>query len=269
MLLSLSPAKALAPYVAGYWFVEDIVGAYRGRPIATSPQPGAVLSVNFGRPNVMVGGPAVPRTSLLGMQTVGRHWTSDVDTSFVMAMLTPVGVSRLLPGARGSVDQLLELGAILGDRVAGELERDTAARSSPESVGRALDTWLLARLDGGRTSIDEQRLGEACRRLAAGHRVERVADIIGVSRRHLARSFQAQLGIGPKALSDLYRFQASLRAVQADIGDPLAGYSDQAHQIRDWRRRVGRTPGSYGAPRMSPMASYFQPPAREAPAFYL
>jgi hypothetical protein len=41
MLLSIAPARPLATYVKGYWFVQDVVGNHRGKPISTSPQPGA------------------------------------------------------------------------------------------------------------------------------------------------------------------------------------------------------------------------------------
>ena len=64
MFLVLHPSPLLAPYVQGYWFVEDLEGAYAGTSISTTPHPGAVLSVNFGRPNAMEGGPIVPRVSL-------------------------------------------------------------------------------------------------------------------------------------------------------------------------------------------------------------
>jgi hypothetical protein len=65
-----------------------------------------------------------------------------------------------------------------------------------------------------------------------------------MNRRQLHRLFHRHLGIGPKLLADLERLHSSLRGVQTRYGDPLAGFSDQAHQIRNWRRRLGVTPGT-------------------------
>jgi AraC-like DNA-binding protein len=267
--LVLPPAPPLAPYVAGYWFVEDIAGVHEGRPIATSPHPGAVLSVNFGRPNAMVGGPTVPRVSLLGVQQVVRRWRSWSETYFVMAMLTVHGLARLFPNlGRDSMDRLLDLSAVLGDRGARLLGDDLDAARAPGRIGTALDRWLLQRLS-------EVGAPPALPRLVAAHEmlrsatVEQTASRLEVSRRQLNRWFREHLGVGPRRLMEIERLHDSLRAMQRGGGDPLAGYSDQPHQIRSWRRRLGVTPGRYARGVPSPMARYFSASDAAAPAFYL
>jgi hypothetical protein len=87
MLLSLKSAPSLQPFVLGYWFVKDWAGEYEGHPIETAPHPGAVLSVNIGRPNATGDGQLAPPVSLLGLQTSARKWRSWSETYFVMAML--------------------------------------------------------------------------------------------------------------------------------------------------------------------------------------
>jgi AraC-like DNA-binding protein len=89
-----------------------------------------------------------------------------------------------------------------------------------------------------------------------------------VTRRHLSRLVTEYLGIGPKALPDLHRLGRSLRAVQAGTGDGAEGFSDQAHQIREWRRRLGKTPGRYSVEGRSKLAEAFDPAVSEL-AFYL
>jgi hypothetical protein len=37
LLLGLPPTPALAPWVMGYWFIEDLEGVYAGQPIRTTP----------------------------------------------------------------------------------------------------------------------------------------------------------------------------------------------------------------------------------------
>ena len=270
MLLSVRPSPLLEAHVAGYWFVRDIEGVYRGKPIITSPQPGGVLTINFGRPNAMVGGPVVPRVSLLGVQTEGRRWRSDTETFFVMVMLTCVGMASLLPGqGSNTVNRLVELSALLGDRTTRELAADVSARSGPASAAHALDEWLLRRLERSPPAREQALLGRACQLLGAGGSVQEVAEALAVSRRHLGRWFETHVGLGPKAIRNLQRFRDSLHAVQRREGDALAGFSDQAHQIREWRRRIGFTPSRYTRTAPSPMASYFNSSSRSAPPFYL
>ncbi|MBC8069904.1 MAG: hypothetical protein IAG13_16320, partial [Deltaproteobacteria bacterium] len=84
----VAPSAALRGLVSSYWIVRDAAGVHAGQPIHTSPLPFAVLSVNLGVPNRSDEGGAVPRASLLGLQSRVRRWESGPETFFVMAMLT-------------------------------------------------------------------------------------------------------------------------------------------------------------------------------------
>lgn len=266
----VEPAPALVPYVAGYWFVQDLPGAYEGRPIQTSPLPGGVLSFNFGRPNAMEGGPVVPSVSLLGVQTVARRWRSWAETYFVMAMLTVRGLARLFPATgHGTSDRLVDLAAVIGSPSARAIHVDLQARWSPQAVRTRLDAWLLQRLEQTPPPRELERLCRAHERLRAGSGVAAAAAAVEVSRRQLGRWCRTHLGIGPKRLMDLERLQASLRALQRGQGDPLRDYSDQAHQVRTWRRRLGITPSAYHRRGPSDLATHSMDTGQEAPAFYL
>lgn len=261
LLTTRAPAPALRAWVTHYAFVRDLPGAHEGQPIRTAPSPGAVLSINFGRPNAMIDGPTVPAVALLGMQTAARQWRSWSDTWFVMAHLTPLGVARLFPrlGA-ATVDRLVEVGALLGDAATHALRDDASATDDPRAIAEALDRWLLARAAQTPTTPELALLARALPALVEG--VEATAQALGVSRRQLQRWMRAHFGLAPRAFADIARLAASVTAAQTQRGDPRAGYADQAHQIRAWRRRLGVTPGRH-AP--SQLARTFA----GAPVFYL
>ncbi|MBB3007910.1 helix-turn-helix domain-containing protein [Cupriavidus alkaliphilus] len=265
-----APCPSLTPYVDGYWFVQDLEGAYAGSDITTCPYPGAVLSVNFGRPNAMVGGPTVPAVSLLGFQSASRRWQSWSDTYFVMAMLSGAGLARLFPGIGPDCrDQLLDLAGYLGDQASHALSADLSAAWMPARIVARLDAWLLRRLSALREPAALPSMRAAHALLRQGRQVQEVASLMAVSRRQLNRWFEQQLGLGPKQLMELERLQHSIQAVQCGAGDALHGYSDQAHQIRAWRRRVAQTPGAYARGGQSPLAASFGQRPAGAPAFYL
>lgn len=270
-LVVSAPDPRLSAFVVGYWFVRDMAGAHAGTAVRTSPHPGAVLTVNLGRPNAMVDGPVVPRTSLLGLQTVARGWRSWSETYFVMAMLTVEGLARLFPFVGSSAtDRLLDLGALIGDRAASALASDVDAVWAPERIRPSLDRWLLARLDGTPPPAEYARFAASLRTLRETGNVTESAEEVGTSRRHLNRWFRTHAGLAPKQLLDLERFQASLRAVQTRRGDPLEGFSDQPHQIRSWRRRIGVSPGMYARQERSVMAGLSRErSAAPGPSFYL
>lgn len=271
MFLSLPPAPELSALVQGYWFVEDLPGEHEGRPIRTSPIPLAVLSVNIGRPNATQDGTLVPGASLLGLQSRVRSWRSWSGTYFVMAMLTVRGLVRLFPHIGvDSADRLLDLGAILGDAGARALASDVDADPRPRRIAVLLDRWLGCRLRSTLPVREAARIAAAHAALRGGATVEAVARDMRVDRRQLHRWFRRHLGVGPKGLAELERLHSSLRAVQSGDGDPVAGFSDQAHQIRHWRRRLDVTPGAYAVAARSPMADYFGADGgARGPAFYL
>ena len=72
---------------------------------------------------------------------------------------------------------------------------------------------------------------------------------IGWSRRHLAARFREHLGLPPKPLARILRFEraaARLRAGAALADAALdSGYYDQAHFNRDFRAFAGVTPTEY------------------------
>ncbi|TAL03170.1 MAG: helix-turn-helix domain-containing protein [Rhodospirillaceae bacterium] len=271
MFLSVSPAPQLSALVRAYWFIEDLPGDHEGSLIRTSPVPLAVLSVNMGRPNAQENGGLVPNASLLGLQSRARGWQSWSETYFVMAMLTIPGFIRLFPNVGAdSADMLLDLGAIAGDAPTHSLIGAIGADQGPRRIAAMLDKWLIARLMSTSPITELRQIAVAHDILRRGESVERAARIAQVSRRQLHRMFHRHLGVGPQELAVLERLQSSLSGVQTGRGDPLHGFSDQAHQIRSWRRRLGITPGAYSRATRTPMADQFSRDGNAlGPAFYL
>jgi AraC-like DNA-binding protein len=263
------PDPRLSSYVTSYLFVRDLTGEQMGKPIHTCPQPGVVLSVNFGRPNAMIGGPIVPQVSLLGVQTVSRAWRSWENTYFVMAMLTVEGLVRLFPATGESIDQLIDLGSLVGDATTDSLRCRLDAAWTPSRIAAGLDEWLLSRLEMIAAPQEFRRMSAAHRLLRAGLSVEATANAVEVSRRQLSRWYNTHLGAGPKQIMDLERLRRSIQSTQSGRGDPLMGFTDQAHLIRNWRQRLGTTPGAYARTGPSHLAHLFNDPGTREPVFYL
>ncbi|MEZ2333576.1 helix-turn-helix domain-containing protein [Mesorhizobium sp. RCC_202] len=83
-------------------------------------------------------------------------------------------------------------------------------------------------------------------------RISLLAGEIGWSRKHLAAKFSDAIGIGPKTLSRVVRFNRalSLSKQQDDDWASIAadcGYADQAHLVREFRQFAGQTPTALAA----------------------
>ncbi len=112
--------------------------------------------------------------------------------------------------------------------------RETAATPKP-SLAYALD-----RLQRSRGAIE----------------VGRLADELGCSRRHLIAGFREQVGVPPKLMARILRFEHAVElagrepALDWSEVSHLCGYYDQAHMIRDFHQFAGVTPGRFAELRL-------------------
>lgn len=78
-----------------------------------------------------------------------------------------------------------------------------------------------------------------------------LANQVGCSRKHLIGRFHAQLGLPPKRVASILRFQRAVELIEHGALTGLAevaaacGYYDQAHLDRDFRRYAGITPSEH------------------------
>jgi AraC-like DNA-binding protein len=114
-----------------------------------------------------------------------------------------------------------------------------------------LEEFLLRRLaDGPRP---DPAVAWAWERLCASDgaaRVEALAAQLGCSRRYLSDGFRRQVGLPPKTVARLLRFQAVRERIArepARWGEVAhaVGYADQSHLNREFRELAGTTPTDF------------------------
>lgn len=78
-----------------------------------------------------------------------------------------------------------------------------------------------------------------------------LADELGCSRKHLIAQFHEQIGLSPKLVARILRFNHAVRLLDRDNEMSWVqiahdcGYYDQAHLIRDFHQFAGSTPGEF------------------------
>jgi AraC-like DNA-binding protein len=162
-----------------------------------------------------------------------------------------------------------------------------------DSAHRLWDALAAADSDAARAGIIARALLE--RLIRAGHdrvtaaavgslvrsngrrRVAAIARQSGVTARHLQRRFHERVGVSPKVLARILRFQNTLRcrtsvACAADSRIDWVrvavecGYADQSHLIHDYAAFAGETPACLVAAE-SELSAYFTAPQRLAALF--
>lgn len=178
--------------------------------------------------------------------------TGVADTSFdgiqrcVQIYLTPTGVQQLLsiPGkdlARRVTDAA-DVSASLGDRLADRLN-DAAEWQDRFAL---VERLLISRLDHARPVPDwVSWMSGTIARSGGRSRIRDLVAATGWSHRHVSTTFTHHVGLSPKELAGVVRFERAT----AELGRrPLAtiaaehGYADQSHFTRDVARHAGETP---------------------------
>lgn len=164
------------------------------------------------------------------------------------------GAAVLLPDVRRLTDDWAPLQALGHPGVTPLLQ---ALRRSRNPAARAaiLAEWYAERVARPRGSAPDAAVVAAVQALRASHGGASLDDLcarLGVSPRTLQRRFQAQVGISPKLLARILRFQRVFHVWQREprrLARVAAqvGYFDQSHMIRDFRQFAGQPPAGFEA----------------------
>lgn len=143
-------------------------------------------------------------------------------------------------------NQVIEFNAVAG-KLGTKLVSNTAALNGIAQKVSALERLLTKHLLKSRDDFHTQRIANWIVRRSGMASVDEIARASGLSSRQLERRFLRDVGIGPKLLSRILRFQQVFRAVESNqpSWSELAldcGYYDQAHLIRDFRQFTRQTP---------------------------
>ena len=159
--------------------------------------------------------------------------------------------------------QVLPLDSIWG-RIGRELHSRIADAVDLADSVKHVERLLLCRLSKFR-NLDDGLLKTTALILQSGGRVpvEVLAGHLGISLRKLDRMFNARVGLTPKALCRVIRFQQVFRLLErgerrrdwAQIAIEC-GYYDQAHFIKEFSAFAGQAPTSYFSGQNA-MSDYF------------
>lgn len=248
------PDPKLARFVEHYWFVTSDDGPVDLR-VDVFVDARADLIFNFDAPYLrrVIGGEATEiATTNLDAQRLApirieqRGHVRTTGVRFRLGGLAPFAIVPL----QALTDRTVHVSEALGDAAA-SLEVTLRETTDLDAQARLLDGFFLDALARAPDLAGFARAVDVAVETRGGASVEAMAEVAGVSPRHLERLFARHLGITPKALARVQRFQAALGALMrtpegtlADVA-ASAGYFDQAHFIRDFRRMTGGVPRGY------------------------
>ncbi|MFN0301526.1 MAG: DUF6597 domain-containing transcriptional factor [Burkholderiales bacterium] len=121
-------------------------------------------------------------------------------------------------------------------------------------IDRLIETYL------GRVPPNDSCIDGIIRRIGAMHgseRIDEIASMAGWSRRHLERVFLETVGVSAKFFSMIARANYARCLLRSPMNPGLAqvaidaGYADQSHMSRDFRRLTGLSPCAFAKPHVA------------------
>jgi AraC-like DNA-binding protein len=190
-----------------------------------------------------------PRSVLVGMQTGRRgllHIHGTIDCFVIM--FQPSALHRLfsLP-MREVTDRDYDARLVLGPMISSLEQRLYDCRSFAERAAVANEFLLRRALATGALDGVAAAANQILRR-AAGVRIPAMANRAGLSIRQFERRFVEQVGMGPKLLARIARFEAVMDHMTRSSAESWTGvaqrfgYYDQMHMVHEFAEFTGETP---------------------------
>src|SRR5215467_3271168 len=252
------PEQQLSPYVALIWVFESRIGV----PLADNR-----LIVPDGRAKIIV--PyrnslcAAVDTRLLnanehhiflvGIQTHPTTIASTAtDTGTIGVELTPKGLYHFFNLSMHEItNRMVSFEELFGPPGA-RLQNRVGDVEDPQEKITLLQTALIHLLQ--KNEKEYALLDHTLDLLAQTHgmmRVQELAAHLGYTKRYLDRLFQEHVGVSPKSLASILRFQVVYQGWMQHQSPPFfrdqwpAYYYDQSHFIKEFKRFTGFTPQQY------------------------
>jgi len=246
---------ALRGVVTQLWHGAGRVAYARDRIL---PRAQSYLLINLGPPQYMVlrGEPEIrvafddiwfSGISDIPIDTEAPHGSVLLGVAF-----TSCGAASLLGMPQYEIANRTGSFADLFGRAALQLRERLQGISGAASRLAVAEEWLLDNCVSGRhihplVTWATRRLAESGGKL----RTAQLAHDAGCSRKHIAGLFRDRVGLAPKTLARIHRFQSALASIGTEHcthWSELAahcGYYDQAHLIHDFRQFAGMAPAEF------------------------
>ncbi len=223
------------------------------------------LIISFAEPFEIALGRAATADDRYGSFTSGLHpgfvtINSQGGAECIQVDFTPSGAFRFFGVPMREIASRMVPLDELSDRGMIDLRQRLGEEPDWERRFDLVEAFVGLRLARGPTP--DPAVAQAYRQILARGgriRVEDIARSLDWSRKHLNQRFRDEIGLGPKAVARMARFNRVLALAQgasardwADIA-AACGYADQAHLVREFRDFAGASPTGVALPARAPV----------------
>jgi AraC-like DNA-binding protein len=251
--MQLRPSPQLLPIVRHYLLLETAQeGSFQHR-LLPDGSTGIVFYYGSSTPPQYFLGRKVARSFYYGPIRSFTDMCFTGHLHMLAVVLQPSGI-HALTGIPAAVfrDQVVSLTDLWG-RDAALLEEQVCQAGDPVQSIAAVEVFLTGRLQNIRPLHPLVAVAVQQLRLQQGTTgVQVLCRQLGIGERQLERLFRQYIGLSPKQFASLVKLQHTLKLLQNKTGTGqltgityAAGYYDQAHFIREFKKQAGMLPSQY------------------------
>lgn len=250
-----SPGWPLQDYVDHFWILHEFPAAEKEMIV---PDGGVELILNCGIPQRLY-----DRFDTRRFDVFRDCWVSGLRRSPIVVgtpgPMSIIGVRfKLFGGYRflgvpmhEITDQVIDATGILGNSIM-RLRDRIACAPTPAERFSLFEDYLVRSM--GEPTRDEPLLNHVVQRISQEHFAGRIAGVeqeLGVSDKQVRRLFRDYIGLSPKSVYRICRFQRTLTHLEgaATIDWALIaarfGYFDQSHMIKEFNTLTDSSPAEY------------------------
>lgn len=255
--MQVLPPKELSPYIKHYLFLENKGNTAKQLRFFSDGNTGIV----FSQKSKLISGLSnsetqnyLPGSFLYGQPNGFKNIYSDNEILIVVVVFQPNGINQLL-GVSGNEfrDAIITIDAVLG-RAGLELEEKLAEEITIQGRLNLLNQFFK-RIEAKKPRTN-QLIANASLDFIIKNKgrlsLSQLVTYTGYTERHIERKFTESIGLNPKKFANIIKLHHFLKLLKNKTGNTAltsisyeAGFSDQSHLIREFKKHTGLTPREY------------------------
>lgn len=255
--MQVLPSKELAPYIKHYLFLDNKETTIQKLRLFSDGNMGVVFSLKSKLISAITNHEIknyLPGSFLYGQLNSFKDIYSDNEIALVIVVFQPNGINQLLQiPANEFQDSIISIDAVFGKKGIYLEERLSEENNNDEKI-KLLNQFFKTLIS--KKSESNQLLVNSSLDFILTNKgyfsVKQLVDYTGYTERHLERKFKECIGLNPKKFGSIIRLHHFLKLLKHKTEDLNltaisydAGFSDQSHLIKEFKKQTGITPTEY------------------------
>lgn len=255
--MQVSPSKELSPYIKHYLFLDNKETAVQKLRLFSDGNTGLVFSLK----SKLISGfnnyktkDYLPNSFLYGQLSNYKDIYADNEITLIIVVFQPSGIHQLLGiPANEFQDSIISIDDIMGQKGL-NLQEKLFEKENNEIRIEILNHFfstIIAKASQSNHSLIKNSLDFIITN--KGHfSVNQLVKYTGYTERHLERKFKECIGLNPKKFGNVIRLHHFLKLLKHKSDKENlaaicydAGFSDQSHLIKEFRKHTGISPREY------------------------